>query len=80
VPETTWRDRVAAEDRLQRDLLNEMSASAKRRAQALRDGTAQLGSKSAVARELGVSVVAVRRAIRENGLATAPPDQPPTTE
>ncbi|KDN84400.1 hypothetical protein KCH_41910 [Kitasatospora cheerisanensis KCTC 2395] len=81
MPETTWRDRVEAEDRLQRDLLAEMSASAARRAQALVDGVAQLGSKSAVARELGITPTAVRKAIRENrATATPEPNPAPTTE
>ena len=73
VPETTWRERVEAENQLQRDLQTEMSASARRRAAAFVEGVAELGSKSAVAREIGIDVSAVRKSIREYGTATAPP-------
>lgn len=50
-----------------------MVASARRRAEAFAEGVAALGSKSAVAREIGIDVRAVRRAINEYGPATAPP-------
>jgi transposase-like protein len=73
VPTTHWRIRVAAEDERRRDLLAELSASAERRAKALEDGVRELGSKSAVARDLGIDVSAVRRSIREHGTGTLRP-------
>lgn len=79
MPDTTWRERVEVEKRRQRDLLAEIAASARRRAAALEDGVAELGSKSAVAREIGINVSAVRKAIREYGTAT-PPHAGSTTE
>jgi len=79
VPEKTWRERVEAENRLQRELQAELSASARRRAFAFADGVKELGSKSAVAREFGIDVSAVRKSIREYGTATAPPAHSPTT-
>lgn len=74
VPDTDWRDRVEAESQLQRGLHAELSASARRRAIAFEEGVEELGSKSAVAREVGIDVRAVRRAINEYGTATSPPD------
>lgn len=79
MPEPNWRERVEAENRLQRNLQTEMAASARRRAIAFQDGVAELGSKSAVAREIGLDVSAVRKSIREYGTATAPPPDSPTT-
>lgn len=51
-----------------------MTASSRRRAEAFADGVGELGSKSAVARDIGIDVRAVRRAINEYGPATAPSD------
>lgn len=81
VPELNWRERVDAEQRLQRDLQEQLGASARRRAIAFEEGVAELGSKSAVAREIGIDVSAVRKSIREYGSATLrPPDSPTTNE
>ena len=81
VPTTNWRERVDAENRRQRELQAELSASARRRAEAFEEGVRELGSKSAVAREIGIDVSAVRRSIREYGTVTLrPPDSPTTTE
>jgi DNA invertase Pin-like site-specific DNA recombinase len=80
VPEKPWRERVEAESRLQRELLASLSASARRRAEAFEEGVRELGSKSAVAREVGITVSAVRRSIREYGTATAPPDDSTTED
>jgi transposase-like protein len=81
VPTTNWRQRVDAENRRQRELQAEIAASARRRAEAFEDGVRELGSKSAVAREIGIDVSAVRRSIREYGTVTLrPPDSPTTTE
>jgi len=78
VPNRTWRQRVEAENKRQRGLQAELLASAKRRAVALEEGVAELGSKAAVAREIGVSTTAVRTAIRDYGSAASEPR--PTTE
>ncbi|MDR3079620.1 MAG: helix-turn-helix domain-containing protein [Streptomyces sp.] len=80
MPTPHWRRRVEAEDREQQRLLSLISESARRRAQALEEGAAELGTKSEVARVLGISPSAVRRAIREHGTGTLPPaDSSPTT-
>ena len=76
--ERPWRERVAAEDEAQRQLRNDMSASARRRAEALRDGVKELGSKAAVARELGTTEAAVRKAIA--ALRSAATEPGTTTE
>lgn len=73
VPDSTWRERFEAETRRHQELLAEISASARRRAEALEEGVRELGSKSAVARALDLDVSAVRRTIREYGTATPPP-------
>ncbi|MFD8404642.1 hypothetical protein ACFV1G_08160 [Streptomyces anulatus] len=81
MPDTTWRKRFEAEQQRHRDLLKEIAASARRRAAALEDGVAELGTKSAVAQAVGIDVSAVRRSIREYGAATLrPTDSPTTTE
>lgn len=73
-----WRERVAAEDALQRDLRDQMSRSAQRRAEALRDGVDELGSNVAVAEALGVTEKAIRKAIARAGLPATGPATPPT--
>jgi hypothetical protein len=82
VPTTNWRKRVEAEDREQQRLLALISESARSRAQALEDGVRELGTRSAVARDIGKSASAVRKAIREHGTGTLPPAErsPTTTE
>ncbi|MFE0875371.1 hypothetical protein ACFW4X_10885 [Streptomyces smyrnaeus] len=79
MPDPTWRERYRAEKQRHRELLEEISASAQRRAEALEEGVRELGTKSAVARDLGEDVSAVRRTIREYGSATLPPPDSPTT-
>ncbi|MGX1711389.1 hypothetical protein ACWIFI_18915 [Streptomyces albidoflavus] len=73
MPDSTWRERFEVEQQRHRDLLKEIRVSARRRAQALEEGVAELGTKSAVARAVGIDVSAVRRSIREYGTATPPP-------
>ncbi|MFF7949399.1 hypothetical protein [Streptomyces griseorubiginosus] len=80
MPDTSWRERVDAENRRQRELQAEIAASARRRAEAFEEGVRELGSKSAVAREIGIDVRAVRRAINEYGPATAPPPDSTTED
>jgi len=62
-----WRDRVRAEDELVEQLQLLVSESAKRRALALLDGVAELGTVADVARELGKSWSAIDKAIKKNG-------------
>lgn len=80
VPNSSWRNRVADEKKRQKDLQDELRASAIRRAQALLDGVAELGSQAAVAREIGVSTTAVQNAIKDYGTATAPPAKSTTED
>ncbi|MFD9757977.1 hypothetical protein [[Kitasatospora] papulosa] len=69
-----WRDRVRGEDQLVEQLQTLVSESAKRRALALLDGVAELGTVADVARDLGKSWNAVDAAIKKNG-----PKAPTTT-
>ncbi|MFE7047091.1 hypothetical protein ACFVAM_01785 [Streptomyces californicus] len=62
-----WRDRVRGEDELVEQLQRLVSESAKRRALALLDGVAELGTVADVARELGKSWNAIDKAIKKNG-------------
>ncbi|MFJ4916082.1 hypothetical protein [Streptomyces sp. NPDC088726] len=62
-----WRERVRGEDELVEQLQTLVSESAKRRALALLDGVAELGTVAEVARELGKSWNAVDAAIKKNG-------------
>ena len=62
-----WRDRVRGEDELVEQLQLLVSESAKRRAVALLDGVAELGTVADVARELGKSWNAIDKAIKKNG-------------
>ncbi|THA31769.1 hypothetical protein E6R18_15665 [Streptomyces sp. A1277] len=62
-----WRDRVRGEDALVEQLQLLVSESAKRRAIALLDGVAELGTVADVARDLGKSWNAVDAAIKKNG-------------
>lgn len=64
---TPWRDRVEAEEQLLNQLKAQTSEAAKRRAAALMEGVAELGSVAAVARELGRSHTAVDNAIKRHG-------------
>lgn len=71
-----WRDRVRQEDELVEQLQLRVSESAKRRAEALLEGVAELGSVAEVARDLGKSWNAVDKAIKKN----RPDPGHPTTE
>lgn len=61
-----WRERVEAEEELLHQLETQVSAAAKRRAAALDEGVAELGSVYAVAKELGRSWQAVDKAIKKH--------------
>lgn len=65
-----WRDRVHLEDELLQQLSDQTSEAAKRRATALLDGVAQLGSVYAVAKDLGKSQTAISNAIKKHGPTT----------
>ncbi|WP_326729732.1 hypothetical protein [Streptomyces phaeochromogenes] len=60
-----WRDRIREEDELLTRLNHLASQSADRRAQALLDGVAELGTIADVARDLNVSWTAVDKAIKK---------------
>ncbi|WP_405549521.1 hypothetical protein OG215_25165 [Streptomyces globisporus] len=62
-----WRERVREEDQLVEQLQLLVSESAKRRALALLDGVAELGTVANVAKDLGKSWNAIDKAIKKNG-------------
>lgn len=67
---TPWRERVRAEEELLEQLSLKAVQAARRRAKALEDGVAELGSAAAVAKHLGDrSHQAVTKAIRKNRTA-----------
>lgn len=67
VTQPTWRERVEAEEQLLHQLNTQVSEAAKRRAAALTEGVAQLGSVYAVAKALGRSQTAIANAIKRHG-------------
>ncbi|MFD0437033.1 hypothetical protein [Streptomyces chartreusis] len=69
-----WRDRVHLEDELLEQLQQQVSESAARRAEALEEGVAELGSVYAVAKDLGKSWNAVDKAIKKQRPAEPGPD------
>ncbi|MFC8429889.1 hypothetical protein [Streptomyces sp. NPDC057253] len=73
-----WRDRVRDEEELLAQLNQAASEAASRRAQALRDGVAELGTVAAVARDLGRSWQAVDQALKRDEKKSA--KDAPTTE
>ncbi|MFD5425231.1 hypothetical protein [Streptomyces sp. NPDC127084] len=64
--EKPWRDRFKHEDELVEQLQSELLAAAIRRAQALADGVAEMGSVYKVAKEVGKSWTAVSNAIKKH--------------
>ncbi|MFG3110553.1 hypothetical protein [Streptomyces tendae] len=60
-----WRDRVRGEDALLQQLNGLVTDAANRRAEALLEGVADLGTVADVARELGLSWNAVDKAIKK---------------
>ncbi|WP_455359997.1 hypothetical protein [Streptomyces sp. SYSU K21746] len=68
-----WRDRVRLEDELLEQLQDQMSQAAKRRAAALAEGVAELGSVYKVAKDIGKSWTTVDQAIKKNGPARTDP-------
>jgi hypothetical protein len=65
VTEEPWRVRFRREDELVERLQSELLEAAKRRANALADGKAELGSVYKVAKEVGKSYTAVSNAIKK---------------
>ncbi|GFH38888.1 hypothetical protein SCWH03_51510 [Streptomyces pacificus] len=64
--EKPWRDRFRQEDELVEQLQSELLEAAIRRAQALADGVAEMGSVYKVAKEVGKSYTAVSNAIKKH--------------
>ena len=65
VTEEPWRVRFQREDELVEQLQSQLLEAAKRRAKALADGKAELGSVYAVAKAVGKSYTAVSNAIKK---------------
>ena len=61
-----WRDRLRDEEQLLEQLNQLASESATRRAEALREGVAELGTVANVARDLGRSWQAVDQALKRD--------------
>ncbi len=61
----SWRDRIRTEDVLLEQLDDQAERARKRRAEALKEGAAELGSVYAVAKQLGISWTAVAKAIKK---------------
>ena len=68
-----WLERVREEEELLQQLRTQTSEAAKRRATALADGVAELGTVAAVARLLGRTHTAVDSAIKRNTPAATGP-------
>jgi hypothetical protein len=69
-----WRERLRQEDELLEQLASQTEAALRRRASALSDGSDELGSVYAVAKEIGLSWTAVARAIKKHGPTETAPD------
>lgn len=67
---TPWRERVRHEEELLEQLQAESVAAAKRRAAALTEGVAELGSVYAVAKDLGKGWTTVAQAIKKHSPTT----------
>lgn len=61
--ETDWRNRVRAEDELLEQLAAATKQASQRRAAALLEGVAELGTATAVGNEFGITQQAVSKAI-----------------
>lgn len=72
-----WRQRVREEEELLEQLQAQVSEAAKRRASALAEGVAELGSVYKVAKDLGKPWTTVSQAIKKHGPAGTGPE---TTE
>ncbi|QXE36955.1 hypothetical protein KQY30_24840 [Streptomyces sp. GMY02] len=74
-----WRERVRGEDALLEQLAALTSESAARRAAALAEGVAELGSVYAVANDIGKSWTAVDKSIKKHGKKKGPAGTGPDT-
>ncbi|MFD0344031.1 hypothetical protein ACFVH0_36095 [Streptomyces sp. NPDC127117] len=72
-----WRERVRLEEELLEQLQAQVADAAKRRAAALAEGVAELGSVYAVAKDLGKGWTTVDQAIKKNGPARTGPTTTP---
>lgn len=63
---TPWRDRVQQEEELLEQLETQTTQSLTRRAEAYREGVAELGSVYAVAKDTGRSWTAIDKAIKKH--------------
>jgi DNA-binding phage protein len=75
-----WRDRVREEEQLLARLNQLASEAAARRAKALRDGVADLGTVAEVARDLGRSWQAIDQALKRDQRKRASAEDAATTE
>lgn len=75
-----WRERVRDEEELLQQLNRAASEAAARRAEALRDGVAELGSVAAVARDRGRSWQAIDQALKRDQRRRASTEDATTTE
>ncbi|MET8765835.1 hypothetical protein [Streptomyces sp. NPDC004658] len=75
-----WRDRVREEEELLQRLNRLASEAAARRAQALREGVAELGTVAAVARTLGRTWQAIDQALKRDERRRASAEDATTTE
>jgi hypothetical protein len=75
-----WRDRVRDEEELLAQLNQAASEAATRRAEALREGVAELGTVAEVARALGRSWQAIDQAIKRDNRKRASTEDATTTE
>lgn len=65
VTKEPWRARFRREDELVEQLQSQLLEAAKRRAEALAEGVAEMGSVYKVAKEVGKSYTAVSNAIKK---------------
>ena len=72
-----WRQRVREEEELLEQLRTQVSEAAKRRATALAEGVAELGSVYKVAKDLGKPWTTVAQAIKKHGPDGTGPDTTP---
>ncbi|MFD4557586.1 hypothetical protein ACFWP5_25235 [Streptomyces sp. NPDC058469] len=72
----SWRDRILGEEKLLEQLNGLVSDAATRRAEALREGVAELGTVADVARELGRSWQAVDQALKRDELKRKKASEP----
>ncbi|KUN91891.1 hypothetical protein [Streptomyces caeruleatus] len=75
-----WRDRIQDEDALLQQLTGLVTEAADRRAEALLEGVADLGTVADVARDIGLSWNAVDKAIKRYERRKVASDGSTTTE